>query len=147
MSDIFDDNAIHSEMYIHLGWSTKNQQPVLSSIAPYLYHYMCELASSHCCNVVNGQVYSDHVQLVVKFSPDTILSDLMTTLKVASSLLIRTNFPEMKEFEWQKSDFMFSLSAEDVFSIINNNAKPFPEEVCIILNNNGLKFDLQEVLE
>lgn len=147
MNDEFDEDAVHSRMYVHLSWSTKNQQPVLSSIAQYLYHYICELALSHDCHVVDGRVFSDHVQLVVKFSPEISLDNLLTTLKVATALLIRTNFPELKNFEWQKSDFSFSVSHEEVCSTINSNAKSFPEEVCLLLKNNGLEYELHEVLE
>lgn len=146
MSDKFDENEIYGEMYLHLLWSTKDQQPVLSPIAQYLYNYLCEQALSCECNVISGRVFSDHIQLVIKFSPDIILSDLMTTLKVSTALLIRTNFPEMKSFEWQKSDFSFTVGSEEVCSIIDtkSDTRPFVEEISILLNNNGLECSLEQ---
>lgn len=149
MSDKFDENAVEHEMYVHLVWSTKNQKPVLSSIAQYLYHYICDQVLSCECNVISARIFNDHIQLVVKFSPDISLSNLIITLKVATSLLIRTNFPEMKNFEWQKSDFAFSVGHDEACSIIDtkSDAKGFAEVISILLNNNGLEYNLQDVLE
>jgi REP element-mobilizing transposase RayT len=147
MKDMFDDNAIHCEMYVHLAWSTKNQESILLPLASYLYNYLCEVALSLDCHIIEGKIFSDHVQLVTKYSPEISLSNLITSLKVASSLLIRTNFPELKDFEWQKSDFLFSVSPEEVCSTINSKAKLFREEVCILLENNRLEYNLQDVLE
>lgn len=147
MSDYFDENEIHHELYLHLVWSTKDQQPVLSPFAQYLYRHLCDLALTCGCNVIDGQVFSDHIQLVVKFSPDISLDNLIKTLKVGSNMLIRTNVPEMKNFEWQGSDFSFTVCSEEVCSLIDKNAKPFTEEICALLSRNNIKYDLQEVLD
>ena len=149
--DEFDENAIHCEMYLHLLWSTKNQQPVIpTSVTQNLYLYIYDLALSQECHLVGGQVFSDHIQLVIKFSPDIAMSDMITTLKVATLLWIRTNIPEMSNFEWQKSDFAFSVSFEEVGALIAKikNSKSFLEEIHSVLDENiSIESDLSEVLE
>ena len=149
MNDDFDEDVIYGGMYIHLAWSTKNQQRLLSSIDQYLYEYMCDLVLPHQCDVIYGRVFSDHVQLVVNFSPDISLYNLLTNLKVATALLIRTNFPELKDFEWQKSDFGFTVSVDEVGALIERikKAKLFKEEVFSLLDQNEMKYDSVEVLE
>lgn len=148
--DDFDEDLIYHEMYLHLLWSTKNQQPVLSPIAPHLYTYLCDLALSKDCHLVSGKVFDDHVQLIIKFSPDVALNDLLITFKTATSLWIRSNFPELKDFEWQLSDFSFTVDYENPF-IIDTEPQPFSELIEVVLNNNGfekgIEYNLKEVLE
>src|SRR6478735_4614400 len=104
----FDENEIHHEMYAHLLWSTTSQKPLITpAIVSHLYDYLGDLTLDEGCHLIGGSIFCDHIQLVIKFSPDTIFSDLITNLKVASSLWVRTNFPEIEGFEWQKSDFGF----------------------------------------
>ena len=142
-----DLDGTNSELYVHLLWSTNHQEPVLSPISKYLYHYLCELALSCDCHIVDGKVFSDHVQLVVKFSPETPLDNLITTLKTASSLLIRTNYPLLKNFEWQKADFTFTVDPETACSIIPEKCfRPFSEEIAILLTINELEYDFREIL-
>jgi REP element-mobilizing transposase RayT len=95
-----DENEIYHEMYLHLLWSTLKQQSlILPSVGRYLYAYMCDLALTHECTIIDGQVCEDHIQLILKISHHSQLDDLIITLKVASSLWMRTNFPTMRDFE------------------------------------------------
>lgn len=137
-------------MYIHLLWSTKDQKPLIGpSITQSLYPYLCQMALTHECHAIAGQVCQDHVQIIIKISPNTRLSDLITTLKVASSIWMRTNFPALRDFEWQKSDFSFSVSFEEVGSLIEKikQAQTFLSEIPFVLEQNGMKYEPSEMLE
>ncbi len=147
MKDTFDEDEVFGEMYVHIAWSTRDQKPLLSPFAQYLYQYICDLALTCECHVVDGRVFSDHVQLVVKFSPDISFANLITNFKVATSMLIRTQVAGMKDFEWQKSDFGFTVSSEEACSTIDHNAKTFSIAVCELLNQNDIQYDLKDVLE
>lgn len=95
-------------MYVHLLWSTISQKPLITPlVVPHLYDYLCDLILNEGCHLIGGSAFCDHIQLVIKFTSDTIFSDLITNLKVASLLWIRTNFPEIEGFEWQKSEARF----------------------------------------
>lgn len=145
----FDDVITH-ELYIHLMWSTTSQKALITpSVIPHLYDYVSNLTLNEKCHLIGGSIFCDHIQLVIKFSPDTMLSDLITNLKVGSSLWIRTNFPEIEKFEWQKSDFGFSVHTDKVGSLIEKikKAKSFKEEVFYLLDQNEMKYDSAEVLE
>lgn len=107
-------------MYLHLLWSTKNQKSSIPThIVSQLYHYICDVTLLNNCQTIGGQVFSDHLQLVVKFSPEIRLADLIINLKVVTLLWMRTNFPEMRDFEWQKSDFSLTVSTKEVGPLVN----------------------------
>ncbi len=149
MKDRDEDEIIH-EMYVHLLWSTISQKPLItSSIVPHLYDYLCNSTLNEGCHLIGGSVLCDHIQLVIKFTPDTIFSDLITNLKVASFLWVRTNFLEIGSFEWQKSDFGFTVGMDEVGVLIERikKAKLFKEEVFSLLDQNEMKYDPLEVLE
>lgn len=145
----YDEDEIYNEMYVHLLWSTAGQKPLITpSVLPHLYDYLCNSTLNEGCHLIGGSVFSDHIQLVIKFTLDTIFSDLITNLKVGSSLWIRTNFPEIERFEWQKSDFGFTVGADEVGALIDRikKAKLFKEEVFFLLDQNKMKYDSIEVL-
>lgn len=149
MKEPGEDEIIH-EMYVHLLWSTASQKPLITScIIPHLYDYFCDLILNEGCHLIGGSVFCDHIQLVIKFTPNTIFSNLITNLKVASLLWIRTNFSEIERFEWQKSDFGFTVGVEEVGALIERikKAKLFKEEVFPLLDQNEMKYDPIEVLE
>ncbi len=145
-----DEDEIHHEMYLHLLWSTISQKPLITSrVVPHLYDCLCDLTLNEGCHLIGGSVFCDHIQLVIKFTPDTIFSDLITNLKVASLLWIRTNFSEIEGFEWQKSDFGFTVDVDEVGALIDRikKAKLFKEEVFSLLDQNEMKYDPIEVIE
>lgn len=137
-------------MYLHVLWSTLNQQTLITDpFIPHLHNYLCHLTLKEGCNLIYGRVFCDHIQLVIKFTPFTILADLITNLKVASLLWMRTNFPGVENFEWQKSDFGFSVGVDEVGVLIESlqKSKPFTEEVFALLDQNEMEYDPVEVLE
>lgn len=146
----FDEDEIVHEMYVHLLWSTKGQKPLIKpSIVPHLYDYLSTLTLNEGCHLIGGGIFCDHIQLVIKFNPDTLVSDLIINLKVASSLWMRTHFPEIEEFEWQESDFGFTVGVDEVGDTIEQikKAKLFKEVVFSLLDQNKMKYDFVEVLE
>lgn len=148
MKDIEDE--IHHELYVHILWSTICQKPLITpSVVPHLYDYMGNLTLNEGCHLIGGSVFSDHLQLVIRFSPDTVLYDLIINLKVASLLWMRTNFPEIENFEWQESDFAFTVSTDEVGALIDKikKAKLFKDEVFVLLDQNEMEYDSVEVLK
>lgn len=83
----FDEQKVYSEIYLHLIWSTKHQEPLFDlSGSQYVYEYIRELTLECDSEVVGGGVFQDHLELIIKFSPNTVLSDLLTTIKTATTL-------------------------------------------------------------
>ena len=149
MSDKYNESEIYHGMFAHIIWSTMAQQPSLSSVTQHLHDYICDLALLQSCHVISGRILSDHVQLVVKFSPNTILERLITTLKVETSLCMRSNYTELRNFEWQKSDLCFTIGGSKVKKVINsfNSAGNYSEEIRKIFKHNGVTEDINQFLE
>ena len=141
------DEEIVCGLYYHLLWSTKDQKACISSsCAQQLYTFICDLALSLECYIIEGQVFADHVELVVKASVDVSLVELITTLKSGSMLWLKNSSPCFVAFEWQRSEFVFTVSTEEV-GFITNTAKSFIDKIPQILNQNGCIFSEKEILE
>lgn len=154
--ELGNDDEIHHEMYLHVLWSTKNQQPLISpSWASHLCHFIEGLCDEKKWSVIASCAPIDHIQLLIKFTPDFILSDFLIELKTNTLIWIRTNFRECRDFEWQGSDFAFTISFETVGTLIdkmNNQKDPakaiaFSDLIPIILDENQLEYSMSEVLE
>lgn len=147
MQDFFDELQV-AEMYYHIMWSTKNQNPCIPEpCASQLLSWMGDLALSIECHVIDGKIASDHIQLVVKGCINVSLETLMITLKSGSLLLVKNYFPEIGSFDWQKSDFAFSVSSEDVEFVFIKDTLSFSEMMLSFLDQNDISFDLKEILE
>lgn len=146
----FDENEIHHELYLHILWSTIGQKSLIPHSAErFLYNYMCDLALTEKCHLIGGCIFGDHIQIVIKFSSQTILSDLVKNFKVGSLLWLRTNFHELKEFDWQRSDFSFTVGIEEVGAVLEKikNSKRFVQEVYSLLDQNKIEYNPLEVLK
>lgn len=144
------ENEVRCEMYLHLLWSTKEQKSlILPSFSKQLCHYVSEFALENECSVIACNAPSDQIQLLIKITPAFNLSDFLVGVKAATTMWIRTNFPEVSDFKWQNSDCSFSVSFEEVGFMINkiNQSKVFVEEVFHYLDASGIQYDTKEVLE
>lgn len=140
----YDEEEIQSELYIHIVWSVREQKAIIAPInAQQLYPFIRDLVLNSNCTLIAGRVFADHLQLLVKFNPDIALQDLITDIKVGSSLWMTTHCSEIKDFAWQKSDFSFSVACEEVGNLINKieNGSSFVHEIPAILALNGLAFE------
>jgi len=146
----FDEDEIQHELYVHLLWSTAGQKSLIpQSVEQGLCDYLRDLALTAKCHLIGGCVSADHIQMVIKFSPETILSDLIQDFKLASTWWLRTHFHALRDFDWQKSDFSFTVDFEEVGELVENtkNSKSFEQEIYYLLDQNKIHYDPLEVLE
>jgi len=66
-----------------------------------------------------------------------------------SSIWVKTHIDELKNFEWQGSDFAFSISLECVGEIMDEMKKltPFTELIETILKASDMEYKLKNILE
>lgn len=146
----FDENEVHCEMYLHLLWSTKDQKPmILPTFSKQLCHFISEFALENECSLIASNAPADHIQLLIKVTPEFLLSNFLIGVKAATTMWIRTNFPEFSHFKWQNSDCSFSVSFEEVGCMINkiNQSKIYIEEVYQYLDAYCIQYDVNEVLD
>lgn len=147
--DHFDENEMHSECYLHLLWSTKNQKPFISqSTAKHLYHFFSDQAIENQCFIIAINGTEDHIQMVIKFNPNISADQMVKDLKMATAIWMRMHF--CKDFDWQEGYCAFTLGFEDVAAFSNticSPLKPFIEEVYPILDSNDIPYEKADVLE
>ena len=150
MTKDFDEDEVHNALYLHLLWSTQGQQKlILPSLTESYYAYLCDVAVNYGCHIIAAQLCRDHIQMIVKYNPNCTLADLIKTLKSASLVWIRKLVPAMKDVEWQKSDFVFSVGREEIGILMDKfpHAKFFAEEIYSLLDLNQMEYDSLEFLE
>jgi putative transposase len=100
-----------SRVHLHIIFSAKNRQPLISpEILPELHRYLGGVASQNECPAVTVGGVADHVHLLCELSRTKTISDLLAELKRSSSLWIKQRFPVAAEFAWQRGYGAFSVA-------------------------------------
>jgi putative transposase len=103
-------------IHLHIGFITKYRRKVITSkmlkLMETVFHRVCIAQKSELLEF-NGE--SDHVHLLVSTAPDTTPSELVRSLKSASSRVIRSEFKDevdavyRNNVFWHHSYFMISV--------------------------------------
>lgn len=104
MSTILNKGS-HSvySLHLHLVFVTKYRNPV---ITPAILERIKEIFT-HVCNKQKSELVEfngepDHVHLLISYSPDTLISQLVASLKSSSSRIIRQEFKsEVAKYYWK----------------------------------------------
>jgi len=96
--------------------------------------------------VINGM--PDHLHLLVGYTPDCNLSDLVRDIKVNSSKWINENRFVAGKFEWQTGFGAFTIGQSQIQSVVNyilnqeehHHKKTFREEYIEFLNAYQIDF-------
>jgi REP element-mobilizing transposase RayT len=103
------------KVWIHLVWSTKNREPLLTSEIRFkvLEHILQNGRSKGIfIDFVNG--YTDHVHCLVSLGAEQSLSKIMHLIKGESSFWINKNHLSVSKFEWQTEYFAASVSESNI---------------------------------
>jgi len=108
-----------AELYVHLVWTTKKREQVLSSeiwqtISAVLY------SSQHTqdYHLVAAGGSDEHLHLLIRYRADKAVSDLVRGIKAALSYSIRRQ-SDYPDFQWQDGYGAFSVSAESLEPVIH----------------------------
>jgi putative transposase len=103
----------YSSIWIHLIWSTKNREPILTQpLRNEVYRVINEIATNHeiYLDCING--VEDHVHLLVRLRTDQCVSDIVKTIKGNSWEEFKHN--EANYVSWQDGFAAFSVSANNL---------------------------------
>jgi len=82
----------------HIVWTPKYRYKVLKGIVAQDVHNCVHIYCGRLgCEVVELNVQSDHVHLLVKVPPKVAISELMGTLKGKTALRLFSRFPYLKQ--------------------------------------------------
>lgn len=115
----------YSAIWIHLIWSTKNREPILTPALKHeVYSVINDIANDHeiYIDCING--VEDHVHLLVRLRTDQSVADVVKTIKGGSWEHFKNDAE--KYITWQDGFAAFSVSPgnlKQVRSYIYNQEK------------------------
>ena len=94
-------------------FSTKYRKPtLLKTIRPDLFNYMGSILTNKKCRSYAVGGVDDHVHLVFSLHPTVALSDLVKSIKVASSIWMKEHTVRNDFKSWQVGYGAFTYSSE-----------------------------------
>jgi len=120
----------YSALWVHIIWSTKNREPLLTPALKYeVYDVIKTIASDHeiYLDCING--IEDHVHLLIRLRTDQSVAETVKTIK-GNSWEHFKDIPE-KYVTWQDGFAAFSVSPDNlkrVRSYIYNQVKHHKEK-------------------
>jgi putative transposase len=115
----------YSSIWVHLIWSTKNREPILSQpLRQEVFRVINEIANDHeiYIDTING--IEDHVHLLIRLRTDQSVADVVKTIKGNSWEYFKDDADNY--VTWQDGFAAFSVSPDNlarVRSYIYNQEK------------------------
>ena len=105
----------HIKIWIHLVWTTKNRQPLLTAdTRPQIFRHILENARTKGIYIDHINGYTEHVHCLVSLSSGQTIDKIMMLIKGESSCWINKNNLFRQQFEWQEEYFAVSVSESAV---------------------------------
>ena len=137
-------------LMVHVIFSTKNREPFITpEIEPELFAYVGGILKNHESRLLDAGGTADHVHLLISQSKNVSLSSLMMDVKKDSSLWIKTNGNQFRNFHWQDGYGAFSIRKTDIPELKKYIAsqkehhlkRSFKEELIRFLHYEGIEYD------
>jgi len=140
----------YSQLYIHVVFSVKGRQALLSpDWRKELFSYISGIISAkgHKSIIVNG--VADHVHILLGMKPSIALSDIVRDIKNNSSKFITEKKWTRNRFEWQTGYGAFSYSHSQLSKIYryiqdqerHHQKRSFKEEYIDLLQHFDIAYD------
>ena len=99
------------KIWVHLVWSTKNRQPLLSKeIRHRVFEHIKENARQKGIYVDHINGYIEHVHCLISLKSGQTIDNVLFLLKGESSFWINKTKMVQGHFDWQKGYFAVSVS-------------------------------------
>ena len=134
----------------HVVFSTKSRRPFLApKIASRVYSYIGGALRTEKAVLYEVGGTADHIHLLVRWRPDSALSNLIGSIKRSTTIWIHQTFPELSEFYWQEGYGAFTVSYSQVDKVkayIQNQeehhrTRDFKEEFTALLKAHHIDYD------
>ena len=139
-----------TRLLVHIVFSTKNRaEPIKPEIESGLHAYMKGIAKNHDSPVLEINGTADHVHLLISLSKRVAVADLLENLKKDSSVWIKTQGPQYKQFYWQEGYGAFTIGESAVAAlkryIANQKAHhrkvSYKQELLTLLRKYQIEYD------
>lgn len=107
------------KIHLHIVFIAKYRREVITQeILGRLQEIFNRVCEKRKCLLIEFNGEDDHVHLLVDVHPDNNISQLIGSLKSASSRIIRKDFQDyLKQFYWKEKDPSFWTDAYSVISV------------------------------
>ncbi|MBA3721849.1 MAG: IS200/IS605 family transposase [Parachlamydiaceae bacterium] len=125
-----------SQNYLHIIFATKNRRLLIPlELENRLYGYIQGIAKQHKSPIIQINGVQDHIHILLKLHPSTVLSVLIKEIKAYSTSWIKKQ--DINEFSWQEGYGAFSTSINHIEGLIkyiqnqknHHKTKSFKEEI------------------
>jgi putative transposase len=139
-----------ARLHIHLIFSTKNREPLLSdAVRDSLHRYMAVVLQNQSCPPVLINSVPDHVHVLFELARTVAVSAAVEEVKRTSSKWIKTQGEEFARFAWQAGYGAFAVSQSNVAAVReyiagqqeHHRKKSFQEEYRGFLTRHRISFD------
>ncbi len=107
-----------AKVYLHLVFSTKNREPVLSEV--WRDELFCVVGGTAnnlgCQSLIVGGI-ADHLHMLLQLGRTITIADAVSKVKSNSSLWINQTRALVKPFHWQAGYAVFSVSQSNVEAV------------------------------
>lgn len=146
----------YTQLYAQIVFSPKGRQNLINnSIKEIVYKYMVGIIKNKKQKpmIINGM--PDHVHILVGFSPDIALSDLVRDIKANSTNFINDQKVIIGKFSWQTGFGAFTYSKSQVPRVVayiqnqqqHHAKKSFREEYLELLDRFGIEYQKEYLFE
>jgi putative transposase len=148
------DDRVVLHLYIHVIFSTRGQEPILSEeVREDLEHFLGGALQDMKCRLLQTYIGAEHVHLLYGQSDHISVDACIRALKDESATWLRGRDSEMGAFAWQESYGAFSVGGTDVGEITQylrdqpsyHLIHSFEEEFVGILREAEIEFDEDEI--
>ena len=139
------------QIYVHLVFSTKHRQSFLrdAAIRDGLHAYLVGICKNQDSLSLRIGGAEDHVHILCRLSKTIDVSKLIRELKRDSSKWIKTQSPQLMDFQWQEGYGAFSVSPAHVDALIeyianqieHHRAESFQDEFRRLCEKYGVEFN------
>lgn len=141
--------ASYRQIYYHVMFHTKRNEPTLKPEAKDIYNYMWGIVKNKNSKLYQINGVENHIHLLVDIHPSIAVADFMQDLKAFSSSWIKKSrsYPEFKG--WARGYGCFTSSYNEKDKLINyikgqvehHKTESFEDEYHRLLKENGVELD------
>lgn len=103
----------YTQLLYHVVFSTKHRRRwIAADIAPRLYAYVGGIVREHGGVLLAMGGIEDHVHLYIRWRQDSAVSEMMRTIKAASSKWLHDTYPHLGDFAWQDGYAAFTVAKQ-----------------------------------
>ena len=137
-------------MLVHLIFSTKNREPVLTpAVRAELFPYLAVVLANDGCPSLRVGGVADHVHLLFGLSRTRSLAEVVENVKTSSSKWVKGRDPTLAHFHWQAGYGTFSVGPSDADDVVeyivrqdeHHRTTTFQEEFRAFLGRHEVAFD------